>query len=144
MRFSGYEPERIPVTMAKGSHLFPYRTQKLSLSAPMVLGWRRPGRVGRCRIPKEKAQPYGWAFSFTTGNCLLPGHLQPSPGQCTWKQDVQIKCERVPCLGKRTEQRGGLYPCAQENLKQGALNVFEALNRRIDKLIDTKKPEKPR
>ena len=29
----------IPVVMAKGIHLFPYRTQKLSLSAPMVLGW---------------------------------------------------------------------------------------------------------
>ena len=26
-----------PVTMARGSHLFPFRTQKLSLSAPMVL-----------------------------------------------------------------------------------------------------------
>ena len=46
--------QRIPVTMAKGIHLFPYRTQKLSLSAPMVLGWRRPGRVGRCRIPRER------------------------------------------------------------------------------------------
>ena len=49
-------PHKIPVTMAKGTHLFPYRTQKLSLSAPMVLGWRRPGRVGRCRIPHEEAQ----------------------------------------------------------------------------------------
>ena len=48
-------PIRFPVTMAKGIHLFPYRTQKLSLSAPMVLGWRRPGRVGRCRIPQRKA-----------------------------------------------------------------------------------------
>ena len=40
-----------PVVMTKGIHLFPYRTQKLSPSVPMVLGWRRPGRVGRCRIP---------------------------------------------------------------------------------------------
>ena len=30
-------------------HLYPYRTQKLSLSALMVLGWRRPGRVSRRR-----------------------------------------------------------------------------------------------
>ena len=46
------EPEvtkRFPVAMAKGSHLFPFRTQKLSPSAPMVLGWTRPGRVGRRR-----------------------------------------------------------------------------------------------
>ena len=41
----------IPVAIARGFHLYPSRTQKLSLSAPMVLGWRRPGRVGRCRIP---------------------------------------------------------------------------------------------
>ena len=41
--------------MAKGYHLFPYRTQKLSPSAPMVLGWTRPGRVGRCRNPDREA-----------------------------------------------------------------------------------------
>ena len=44
---------QFPVVMARGSHLFPYRTQKLSLSALMVLGWKRPGRVGRRRIPKN-------------------------------------------------------------------------------------------
>ena len=42
---------RFPVVMAKGFHLFPYRTQKLSPSAPKVLGWKRPGRIGRRRIP---------------------------------------------------------------------------------------------
>ena len=47
-------PAGLPVAMAKGIHLFPYRTQKLSPYAPMVLGWRRPGRVGRCRIPMRK------------------------------------------------------------------------------------------
>ena len=31
--------EPFPVVMTKGSHLFPYRTQKLSPSVPMVLGW---------------------------------------------------------------------------------------------------------
>ena len=55
----------IPVTMAKGSHLFPYRTQKLSLSAPMVLGWRRPGRVGHCRIPYEKSSALAGLFSYS-------------------------------------------------------------------------------
>ena len=46
---------QFPVMMAKGYHLFPYRTQKLSPSAPMVLGWTRPGRVGRCRNPDREA-----------------------------------------------------------------------------------------
>src|SRR5262245_18806486 len=35
--------------MAAGSHPFPFRTRKLSLPAPMVLGGRLPGRVGRRR-----------------------------------------------------------------------------------------------
>ena len=43
------------MTMAKGYHLFPYRTQKLRPSAPMVLGWTRPGRVGRCRNPYKRS-----------------------------------------------------------------------------------------
>ena len=63
--------------MAKGIHLFPYRTQKLSLSAPMVLGWRRPGRVGRCRIPKKKLSLMAGLFLCAPG-IFLPGHLQPS------------------------------------------------------------------
>ena len=69
-------PERIPVTMAKGIHLFPYRTQKLSLSAPRVLAWRRAGRVGRCRIPNEKARSLDRAFSFSIRQNPFPGHTQ--------------------------------------------------------------------
>src|SRR5437588_8497958 len=36
--------------MARGKHLFPFRTEKLSPSAPMVLGLQGPGRVGRRRF----------------------------------------------------------------------------------------------
>src|SRR6201996_2945762 len=36
--------------IAKGRHLFPFRTEQLSLSAPMVLGGQPPGRVGRRRF----------------------------------------------------------------------------------------------
>ena len=68
-----------PVTMAKGIHLFPYRTQKLSLSAPMVLGWRRPGRVGRCRIPQRKASDECLGlFLCVSGEILLSDHLRRS------------------------------------------------------------------
>ncbi len=38
------------MTIATGKHLFPFRTQKLSPSAPMVLPWRRGGRVGHRRV----------------------------------------------------------------------------------------------
>jgi hypothetical protein len=48
-------PRRAPVSpfsvaVARGIHLFPFRTEQLSLSAPMVLGPRGPGRVGRRRF----------------------------------------------------------------------------------------------
>ena len=57
--------QRLPVSMAMRSHLFSYRTQKLSSSAQMVLGWTRPGRVCRCRFPKQKAHTKVWAFCFS-------------------------------------------------------------------------------
>ena len=38
------------VIIAKRIHLFPFRTQKLSSLAPMVLGGKLPGRVGRSRV----------------------------------------------------------------------------------------------
>jgi hypothetical protein len=41
---------KIPVAMARGKHLFPFRTEQLSPSAPMVLGPQGPGRVGRRRL----------------------------------------------------------------------------------------------
>jgi hypothetical protein len=44
-----------------GSHPFPFRTRKLSPSAPMVLGGRLPGRVGRRRISHKRPR-FGGAF----------------------------------------------------------------------------------
>ena len=41
----------IPVVIALGFHLFPFRTEKLSPIAPMVLHTR--GRVGRRRLLQE-------------------------------------------------------------------------------------------
>ena len=67
------------MTIARRNHLFPCRTQKLSLSAPMVLGWRRPGRVGRCRIPQRKASDECLElFLCVSGEILLPAHLRRS------------------------------------------------------------------
>ena len=75
----------IPVTMAKGSHLFPYRTQKLSLSAPMVLGWRRPGRVGRCRIPNEKRlHSCGVFLHLQSNNRFIIQAASVKYMQCIW------------------------------------------------------------
>ncbi len=43
-----------PVALARGKHLFPFRTEQLSPSAPMVLGSQGPGRVGRRRFLRRR------------------------------------------------------------------------------------------
>ena len=86
-------PNKFPVVMAKGSHLFPYRTQKLSLSAPMVLGWRRPGRVGHCRIPYEKASALAGAFSYPIDDTLSSDDLSHS-ADCLPSLHVVYSCKR--------------------------------------------------
>lgn len=54
------------VAMAEGSHPFPSRTRKLSPLAPMVLPWRRGGRVGNCQVLFEPlVNPRGF-FYFTS------------------------------------------------------------------------------
>ena len=55
VQFSGAAREgqvsrNFAVAIARGKHLFPFRTEQLSLSAPMVLGPQGPGRVGRRRF----------------------------------------------------------------------------------------------
>ena len=39
-----------PVSMTVRFHLFPFRTQKLSSLVPKIVGWRRPVKIGRCRL----------------------------------------------------------------------------------------------
>src|ERR1044071_7479268 len=44
---------QLPVVIAAGKHLFPFRTEKLSPPAPLVIGGQPPGRVGRRRLSFE-------------------------------------------------------------------------------------------
>ena len=52
--------DEIKVAIARGIHLFPFRTEKLSLVTPMVL--RNSGRVGsrrlRCKESVERLAPF--------------------------------------------------------------------------------------
>src|SRR3954451_7685312 len=49
----------VTAAMARGKRPVSFRTRKLSLSAPMVLPWRRGGRVGRRRttIHEQGSEP---------------------------------------------------------------------------------------
>src|SRR5437870_10192801 len=55
---------RFPVALARGKHLFPFRTEQLSPSAPMVLGSQGPGRVGRRRFFVTWGPPSGGPWSL--------------------------------------------------------------------------------
>ena len=76
-----------PVTIAGRLHLFPSRTQKLSSLAPMILGGKLPGKVGRCRFFRPHGQavktspfhggnsgsiPDGVTSSLQNGNPRIP------------------------------------------------------------------------
>src|SRR5207248_4222966 len=63
------------VTTARGTHPFPSRTRKLSLSAPMVLHARVCGRLGSRPVISKSPTPKGRAFSFLSS--LAPAYQIP-------------------------------------------------------------------
>ncbi len=83
--------ERFPVAIAAGSHPFPSRTRKLSLPAPMVLGGRLPGRVGRRRNS-----------SRTTPTCKRRWALS-----CPWRGNVPACGQFARCPGTASRPRCG-------------------------------------
>ena len=48
------------VLMTMRIHLFPSRTQKLSSSVSKILGWRRPGKIERCRYQTQETRLSGF------------------------------------------------------------------------------------
>jgi hypothetical protein len=67
------------VAIARGKHLFPFRTEQLSLSAPMVLGPQGPGRVGRRRFNVE-SPPLAGSLRLWRGHLPAPaGTAEPRP-----------------------------------------------------------------
>ena len=58
------------MAIAKGFHLFPFRTQKLSPYTSTILGWQRPGKIDSRRILHERPQhllrSFAFYFSFLT------------------------------------------------------------------------------
>ena len=65
------EGQEWPVSMTVRNHLFPFRTQKLSSLVPKIVGWKRPVKIGRCRLLLKSKQPTGRAESPVRGFALL-------------------------------------------------------------------------
>ena len=92
--------ERDLVAIAKRIHLFPFRTQKLSSSAPMVLGVQTPGRVGRSQVRYSEVAQW-WSTRLLTGRLWV----RIPPSEPWW---VYSSAGRAPAL-----QAGGhrFEPC---------------------------------
>src|SRR5271155_140924 len=89
-----------PVAFARGKHLFPFRTEQLSPSAPMVLGLKGPGRVGR-RRSTFAARRAGFILRREGGGVLGAGTRGGGGG---WPRRVGRARRRVP-RGARLDVR---------------------------------------
>ena len=87
--------DKDPVTIAGRSHLFPSRTQKLSSLAPMILGGKLPGKVGRCRFflffefkPAASLLSESTLFSDCTGFAVRMKSVKLGSGLVIWTLPV--------------------------------------------------------
>ena len=84
-----------PVSMTVRNHLFPFRTQKLSSLVPKIVGWKRPVKIGRCRLLLKSKQPTGRAESPVRGFALLStissvGSVINSHLSCEWWTSTEL------------------------------------------------------
>lgn len=97
------------VPMARGRHLFPSRTQKLSLSAVTILGSSRPGKIARCQIIKEI--PLTGVF-FYSSVCYFP------VAENTGVPDELVRWGFVTVPNyKKDPLIGGIFLCSLERIK---------------------------
>ena len=65
-------------------HLFPFRTQKLSSLVPKIVGWKRPVKIGRCRLlfllwPVGQAVKTAASHAVNVGSIPRTGHQKMLP-----------------------------------------------------------------
>src|SRR5215208_3721158 len=84
--------ETFPVAIAWGKHLFPFRTEQLSPTAPMVLGSQGPGRVGRRRFLLT-SRPLGGSSSFWGEPPALNALGPPGVGGPRGDEDRRLRGE---------------------------------------------------
>lgn len=93
-----------PVTTARGKHLFPFRTEPLSPSAPMVLLPQGGGRVGRRR-------------DFP----LVPGRAHP-PWTGTPRRSLSWPARRPTSLSSSCWARSSRWPTPRSTLADTAVS----------------------
>ena len=98
LSYAGSVELKFPVTMAAGSHPFPSRTRKLSPPAPMVLGGRPPGRVGRRRNSSQDSPCHerrcARAGAVARPGCSSGGVCGPAPGAAQGRRRAAARVYR--------------------------------------------------
>ena len=87
--------------MAEGRHPVPFRTRKLSPPAPMVLPWRRGGRVGRRRDFISKEAAFGRLLCVVSA----PGQFQQCPRRVQEPAGANAKGFKVEAMAHRRPAR---------------------------------------
>ena len=101
---------KFPVTIAGGHHLYPYRTQKLSLQTLMVLSWERLGRVGSCRDPGGAGE---------TEVFPAPKHNRRKPET---SKESQRQAETTKYKQRKPNQRNGRMILSSSMAEHSAVN----------------------
>src|ERR1700710_2550629 len=107
--------------MASGKHLFPFRTEQLSHSAPMVLGGQPPGRVGRRRFFAVQGRPSRAALFFARSLCPQ-GPIRPHShreGRASSGAEQERPLDPVPALISAWLWRGGVGGLARSTPPAG-------------------------
>jgi hypothetical protein len=87
---------RVTAAIATGKRPVPFRTRKLSPSAPMVLRGRLRGRVGRRRTSFANGHPSGWPL------CVVPTSAINSSRRVrkdAWPKNATVRDARHPQIG---------------------------------------------
>jgi hypothetical protein len=122
----GHPVLTISVALAWGKHLFPFRTEQLSPTAPMVLGLHGPGRVGRRRL-------------LSPSRLRAARVVKPRPGwstsACSWTASASRFPSTAPVLREigrplPVDWEDGLRSALPRGLRRAAPRRWTASSRR--------------
>ena len=131
---------KFPVTIAGGHHLYPYRTQKLSLQTLMVLSWERLGRVGSCRDPRGAGGTKVFPAPKTYGRTGQRGGRASREAEAGARAERGALCEAGACAkakrkvaeADRADRRAGNKPRHRPRMiLSSSMAEHSAVNRRV-------------
>ena len=129
----GWSPP-LSVVIARGLHLFPFRTEQLSLSAPMELGSQGPGRVGRRRFFRaENVMPAPPILGGAAHVCSLVAR----PSRHGAHAQLCARCHRARASAQPAAQRAAVgMRASQRPLGPGLGSALVAQQREVEDAVD--------